>query len=67
MYQNFSDNYHFSKNYAKIFFELHIFCPTSMALKLLKLPDKTAILQHLGVGVTHPPHPQDLRPCLQRT
>ena len=46
MYQNFSDNYNFSKNYVKFFSESHIFCPTSMALKL---PDKTAIsVQHFG-------------------
>jgi hypothetical protein len=38
-------------NYVNYFAELHIFCPTTV---LLKLPDKTAILQH-GVPPLTPP------------
>jgi hypothetical protein len=36
----------FSVIFVKCLAELHIFCPTSISLKLPKLPQKTTILQH---------------------
>jgi hypothetical protein len=50
IYQNFPYNYYFSINYVTLFAQLHIFCPTSVSLKLLNLPYKTAILQYWGVS-----------------
>ena len=56
--QFFSNNF---VSFSNFFSELHIFCPTSVSLKLLKLPDKISkYITTLG-GRTPPPHPQELR------
>ena len=40
---------HSRKSYMKSTV-IHIFCPTGLSLKLLNLPDETAILQYWGGG-----------------
>jgi hypothetical protein len=57
MYQNFPYNYYFSINYVKFFAQLHIFCATSVSLKLLNLPDETTLLQYWVGGPTPPKAP----------
>ena len=42
---------------CKIFAQLHFYCPTSVSLKMLNLPDETTILQYLGGGGVTPPIP----------
>ena len=49
------------KKLCKFFCWITYFCPTRVSLKLLKFPNKTAILQRHW-GVLHPPSPRSYAP-----